>query len=87
MVNNRYFFLQTMITVILGTKAQLIKMAPVMKCMHDRGIPYRFVHTGQHLETMDEMYRDFGIKSPDITLYSGPDIVSVSRSLLGSSAF
>lgn len=68
-----------MITVILGTKAQLIKMAPVMKHMHNRTIPYRFVHTGQHLETMEEMYRDFGIKSPDITLYSGPDIVSIKQ--------
>ena len=68
-----------MITVILGTKAQLIKMAPVMKCMQDRAIPYRFVHTGQHLETMEEMYQDFGIKNPDITLYSGPDIVSVKQ--------
>lgn len=68
-----------MITVILGTKAQLIKMAPVMKCMQVRKIPYRFVHTGQHKETMEEMYSDFGIKRPDITLYNGPDIVSVRQ--------
>ncbi len=68
-----------MITVILGTKAQLIKMAPVMKCMQERGIQYRFVHTGQHRETMEEMYRDFDIKKPDIILYNGSDIVSVSQ--------
>lgn len=68
-----------MIFVILGTKAQLVKMAPVMKRMQDRGIPYRFVHTGQHRETMTEMYSDFGIKGPDVTLYNGPDIVSVRQ--------
>jgi UDP-N-acetylglucosamine 2-epimerase (non-hydrolysing) len=68
-----------MITVILGTKAQLIKMAPVMKRMRDSGIQYRFIHTGQHRETMEEMYRDFDIKPPDITLYYGPDIISVRQ--------
>lgn len=68
-----------MITVILGTKAQLIKMAPIMKELMRRKIPYRFIHTGQHKETMDEMYNDFGVKKPDLQLYYGPDIVSVSQ--------
>lgn len=68
-----------MITIILGTKAQLIKMAPVMKAMQEHGVPYQFVHTGQHRETMEEMYLDFGIKSPDLKLYNGPDIISVKQ--------
>ncbi len=68
-----------MIFVILGTKAQLIKMAPVMKCLQEQNIPYRFIHTGQHKETMDDMYMDFSIKKPDLFLYDGPDIVSISQ--------
>ncbi len=68
-----------MITVILGTKAQLIKMVPIMRELMKRDIPYRFIHTGQHKETMDEMYSDFGVKKPDLQLYYGPDIVSVSQ--------
>ena len=65
-----------MIYIILGTKAQLIKMAPVMKSMQDRKIPYCFIHTGQHKLTMSDMYQDFGIKEPDIVLYEGSDITS-----------
>ena len=47
--------------------------------LQDRGIPYNFIHTGQHRVTMDEMINDFKIKSPDILLHDGPDVVSVSK--------
>lgn len=66
-----------MIYVVLGTKAQLIKMAPVMKELSVAGIEYKFVHTGQHKETMTEMYEDFDIKGPDCYLYDGEDITSI----------
>jgi len=65
-----------MIHVVLGTKAQLIKMAPLMIRMEERGVPYRFVHTGQHQATIDEMLAEFGLRAPDLRLYDGPDIVS-----------
>lgn len=65
-----------MIYVVLGTKAQLIKMAPVMVRLKDTGVPYRFIHTGQHRETMDDMLEEFGLRKPDVVLYDGPDIVS-----------
>jgi UDP-N-acetylglucosamine 2-epimerase (non-hydrolysing) len=68
-----------MINIVLGTKAQLIKMAPVMKLLQEKNIDYRFIHTGQHKETMDIMYRDFKINGPDITLYNGPDIISIKQ--------
>jgi len=38
-----------MIHIVLGTKAQLIKMAPIMVRLARRGLPYRFIHTGQHV--------------------------------------
>ena len=66
-----------MIHIILGTRAQLIKMAPVMRAL-DRGeIPYNFIYTGQHKDTMEELRMSFRIKDPDITLYQGRDIVSI----------
>ena len=68
-----------MIYIVLGTKAQLIKMAPVMKSLQDKKIDYCFIHTGQHKETMDEMYLDFNIKSPDTFLYNGADITSIPQ--------
>jgi UDP-N-acetylglucosamine 2-epimerase (non-hydrolysing) len=68
-----------LIYIVLGTKAQLIKMAPIMVRLQEKKIPYNFIHTGQHQATMNEMIRDFGIKSPDKVLYEGPDIVSVPK--------
>ena len=47
--------------------------------LQEKKIPYNFIHTGQHQATMNEMIRDFGIKSPDKVLYEGPDIVSVPK--------
>lgn len=71
-----------MIHVVLGTKAQLVKMAPVMVRMQERGVPYRFIHTGQHRETMSEMLTEFSLKPPDVVLYSGRDIVSLPQMAL-----
>jgi UDP-N-acetylglucosamine 2-epimerase (non-hydrolysing) len=68
-----------MIHVVLGTKAQLVKMAPVMVRMKERGVPYRFIHTGQHQATMSEMLEEFSLKLPDAVLYSGRDIVSLPQ--------
>ncbi len=68
-----------MIHVVLGTKAQLVKMAPVMVQLRDRDVPYRFVHTGQHQATMDEMLEEFGLKPPDVVLHRGRDVVSLPQ--------
>lgn len=66
-----------MIHIVIGTKAQLIKMAPVMVKLQKRQIEYNLIYTGQHRETIKDLREDFGIKSPDITLYDGPDIIAV----------
>ena len=68
-----------MIHVVLGTKAQLIKMAPIMIRLRDRQIPYRLISTGQHRATMSDMLAEFGLREPDLVLYDGPDIVSVPQ--------
>ena len=66
-----------MIHIVIGTKAQLIKMAPVMKELSLRGIEYNYISTGQHKDTIDDILANFEIKKPDISLYSGKDITSV----------
>lgn len=53
-----------MILVPVGTKAQLIKMAPVMRAMGKQGVPYHFVLTGQHAETMDDLIQAFELPDP-----------------------
>lgn len=68
-----------MIHVIVGTKAQLIKMAPVMRCLESRKIRYNYIATGQHQSTVDEIHVNFGIRKPDFTIYDGQDITSITR--------
>lgn len=53
-----------MILIPIGTKAQLIKMAPVILALHEREIPFDFVLTGQHQETMADLIDGFGLVAP-----------------------
>lgn len=56
------------VLVLIGTKAQLIKTAPVLREMDARSLPYRLVYTGQHSETFDILERAFGIRTADDVL-------------------
>jgi len=68
-----------MIHIILGTKAQLIKMAPVMRALRERRLKYRYISTGQHRETITDVLQNFGLARPDYVLYNGPDVASIPR--------
>ncbi|MFO7811193.1 MAG: UDP-N-acetylglucosamine 2-epimerase [Candidatus Delongbacteria bacterium] len=73
-----------MIHIFIGTKAQLIKMAPVMKEFSQKSVDYNYISTGQHKETIKDILDNFNIKGPDICLYSGKDINSVFSMVLWS---
>ena len=51
--------------VLVGTKAQFIKTAPVLRELDARRIDYRLVYTGQHSETFDLLEAAFGTRRPD----------------------
>ena len=53
------------VLVIVGTKAQFIKTAPVLREMDRRGIGYQLVYTGQHSETFDVLEEAFGTRPAD----------------------
>lgn len=57
-----------MILIPIGTKAQLIKMAPVIKAFEKEEIPFHFVLTGQHQETMEDLITMFDLPKPDYQL-------------------
>ncbi|NQT36754.1 MAG: UDP-N-acetylglucosamine 2-epimerase [Planctomycetes bacterium] len=57
-----------MIHVFIGTKAQFIKMAPVMVEMRARDIPFRYVDSGQHAQLTQSLRRVFGLPEPDVFL-------------------
>ncbi|WP_407733175.1 UDP-N-acetylglucosamine 2-epimerase [Pseudomonas citronellolis] len=73
-----------MIYVVLGTKAQLIKMAPVLMELRDRGVEYRFISTGQHKDTADAILANFQLSGPEVFLHQGQDIVSIRQMLTWS---
>lgn len=56
------------VLVIIGTKAQFIKTAPVLQEMDRRGIAYQLVYTGQHSETFDVLEKAFGTRPADDVL-------------------
>jgi UDP-N-acetylglucosamine 2-epimerase len=70
-----------MIHILIGTKAQLIKMAPLMALMQVRHIPYNFIFTGQHQEKISDICQNFGLKNPAHTLYQGKDITGITQML------
>jgi UDP-N-acetylglucosamine 2-epimerase (non-hydrolysing) len=37
-----------MIAIVVGTRPEIIKMAPIVRACVDKGVPYRLIHTGQH---------------------------------------
>ncbi len=37
-----------MLAVVVGTRPEIIKMAPVVRACQARGVPWQLVHTGQH---------------------------------------
>ncbi len=73
-----------MIHVFIGTKAQLIKMAPVMHKLQEIGIEYNFIFSGQHKATIRDIREEFKLKEPDCTLYHGADITGIFQMLLWS---
>ena len=67
-----------MITVLLGTRAQLIKMAPVILELENRGWQPRLILTGQHKETMDQLLADFGIQTGPQRIYERKEVSGIS---------
>ncbi len=53
---------------LVGTKAQFIKLAPVMLEMDRRGIPYRHLDLGQHAATTERLRRVFALPPPAVHL-------------------
>jgi UDP-N-acetylglucosamine 2-epimerase (non-hydrolysing) len=73
-----------MIHVFIGTKAQLIKMAPIMVGLQQRDIRYNFIFSGQHQATIQNIRDEFDLKAPDITLYNGRDITGIFQMVVWS---
>ena len=54
-----------MIHFVIGTRAQLFKMAPIMLECEKRELTWRWVYTAQHRDTIQETVDMFGLPSPN----------------------
>ena len=68
-----------MIHVFIGTKAQYVKTAPVLRLMDARGVGYRLVDSGQHARLAASFREELGIRAPDVHLGGGADVSSIPR--------
>ncbi|MEL7671466.1 UDP-N-acetylglucosamine 2-epimerase (non-hydrolyzing) [Methanobacterium sp.] len=61
------------IAVIIGTRPEIIKMAPVIDEIEKRNIDYILIHTGQHYdhEMSDQFFIDLELKKPDFNIGVG----------------
>ena len=61
------------IAVIIGTRPEIIKMAPVIDEIDKRGIDYILIHTGQHYdyEMSHQFFVDLELKKPDFNIGVG----------------
>ena len=57
-----------MIHFVIGTRAQLFKMAPIMLECDKRKLKWRWIYTAQHKETIEETLRTFGLPEPNYTV-------------------
>jgi UDP-N-acetylglucosamine 2-epimerase (non-hydrolysing) len=57
-----------MIHVFIGTKAQFIKMAPILQVLMKRGRSFNLIDAGQHSGLTGELLQQFGIDEPDVVL-------------------
>jgi UDP-N-acetylglucosamine 2-epimerase len=65
-----------MIHIFVGTKAQFIKMAPVMLELDRRGFSFNLIDAGQHAALTGDICRQFGLRQADVFLRPGQANVS-----------
>jgi len=71
-----------MIHIVIGTKAQLIKMAPIIWELKKKGIAFNLVDLGQHSLITKDLREEFGLDEPGIFLSKGRNISAIGQALL-----
>lgn len=61
------------IYIVLGTRAQTIKMAPVMRELEVQKVPYTILYTQQHKVTINDLLENFNIKTKPISIIERKD--------------
>jgi UDP-N-acetylglucosamine 2-epimerase len=70
-----------MIHVAIGTKAQFIKMMPIMLTLQQRSIDFNLIDIGQHALITQNLRSEFGLKQPDVSLSAGENVARLGQGL------
>jgi UDP-N-acetylglucosamine 2-epimerase (non-hydrolysing) len=70
--------MDTTIHIFLGTKAQYIKTAPLVRLLVERGIDHRLIDSGQHARLSAAMRTELGVRRPDVVLGGVEDVTSIA---------
>ncbi|MDD5194089.1 MAG: UDP-N-acetylglucosamine 2-epimerase [Candidatus Omnitrophica bacterium] len=71
-----------MIHIFIGTKAQYIKTAPLIRLLDEKGIEYNLIDSGQHAAFSKEVRPHLAIRNPDIYLRRNNDIDTILDAIL-----
>jgi UDP-N-acetylglucosamine 2-epimerase len=69
------------IHVFLGTKAQYIKTAPLLRLLDERGVDYRLIDSGQHARLTTTMRAELGVRAPDVVLGGHDDVTTITGAM------
>lgn len=70
-----------MIHVFLGTKAQYIKTAPLLRLMDAEQVRYRLIDSGQHGALSPTLRRELGVREPDLVLGGDRNVDSIPQAV------
>lgn len=70
-----------MIHIAIGTKAQFIKMAPIMVALKKRATDFNLIDLGQHAKITQNLREEFELKRPDVTLASGKNVARIGQAV------
>ncbi|MDP9405750.1 MAG: UDP-N-acetylglucosamine 2-epimerase, partial [Actinomycetota bacterium] len=68
--------------VFLGTKAQYIKTAPLLRRLDADGVDYRLIDSGQHARLSTALRADLGVREPDVRLGGADDVTSIAGAVV-----
>lgn len=67
---------------VLGTRAQLVKIAPVLRCAKESGLRHVVWFTGQHRESIEDLIEDFGLQSQFVLPATHKERSSIGRLII-----
>lgn len=67
--------------VFVGTKAEYIKTAPLMRLLAERGVDYRLIDSGQHAAFGPGLRARLEVKEPDVLLADRGDVSTIPAAI------